>query len=199
MTLAKTLALATSALLLSTAAQAAVLFSDNFNGEAQGLNYTSFAKFNVSAGSVDLIGPGFYDFYPGHGNYVDLDGSTGGQNPAGGITTKTSFGAGSYTLTFALGGSTRGDANTVEVKLGSFIQDITLTSGAGLTSQSFTFSTTGGALSFTNLGNSDNLGLILDNVQVSGAVPEPATWAMMALGFLGLGGLAMRRRRAAAA
>jgi len=33
-------------------------------------------------------------------------------------------------------------------------------------------------------------------VPVSGAVPEPATWAMMLLGFIGLGG-AVRRRRAA--
>lgn len=43
----------------------------------------------------------------------------------------------------------------------------------------------------------DNVGPLLDNVSLditSGAVPEPATWAMMILGF-GLIGAAMRRRQ----
>jgi hypothetical protein len=51
----------------------------------------------------------------------------------------------------------------------------------------------------TNSGN--NIGPLLDSVQLdigAGAVPEPATWAMMIAGF-GLAGTAMRRRRSAAA
>jgi hypothetical protein len=153
----------------------------------------------VTSGSVDLIGgipTGFYDFYPGKGNYVDLDGSTRDKNPAGQITTKMSFAPGTYLLNFDLGGSTRGDSNTVRVTLGGFSQDITLGSAAGLTYHAVTFYTMmGGSLSFTNLGNSDNRGLILDNVQLSNAVPEPSTWAMMLIGFGGLAMMGSRRRR----
>ena len=58
---------------------AAVIFSDNFDGENGGvgaLNYAGFANFTVSNGSVDLIGNGYFDYLPGNGLYIDLDGST---------------------------------------------------------------------------------------------------------------------------
>jgi hypothetical protein len=192
---------------LSGGAQAAVVLYDTFDAETQALNYsvfdplnvqpfTAFTNWNITAGTVDLIGaPSFFNFYPGNGNYVDLDGSTPNQNPAGQMTTKAIFGAGTYTLAFNLGGSTQGDINTVRVAFGDFSQDITLASDAGLTTQNFVFTTTGGQLSFTNLGQSDNTGLILDNVQLSSAVPEPATWAMMLIGFAGLAFAGARRRR----
>jgi hypothetical protein len=63
------------------------------------------------------------------------------------------------------------------------------------------FFTAGNAGSLTfRIGayGNDNVGPILDNVNLSiapGAVPEPATWMMMILGF-GLIGSAMRRRKA---
>ena len=44
----------------------------------------------------------------------------------------------------------------------------------------------------------DNL-LITNGAEVCGAVPEPATWAMMILGFGALGSVARRRRRLALA
>lgn len=47
-------------------------------------------------------------------------------------------------------------------------------------------------LTFSNLESGNNAGVLLDAISV-GAVPEPATWAMMILGF-GLVGGAMRRR-----
>ena len=51
-------------------ADAAVIFSDNFDGENGGvgaLNYAGFANFTVSNGSVDLIGNGFFDYLPANG------------------------------------------------------------------------------------------------------------------------------------
>ncbi len=175
-----------------------IIFTENFESEVLALNYNSFNQFNVTNGTVDLIGNGFFDFYPAQGRYVDLDGST---NNAGVLATANSFAAGTYTLNFLLGGSTRGDDNTVRVSLGDFVREITLASNAGLTNQGFTFTTrTAGNLSFENFGG-DNLGLILDNITVDGATPtqtaavlEPSTWAMLLLGFAGVGFMAYRRK-----
>ena len=101
---------------------------------------------------------------------MDLDGSS---SNAGLLTTTNSFATGTYTLNFVLGGSTRGDTNTIQVSLGDFAQDITLASNAGLTNLSLTFqTTTAGTLSFKNSG-SDNLALILDNITVDAAAPCP--------------------------
>jgi hypothetical protein len=58
---------------------------------------------------------------------------------------------------------------------------------------SFTATGSTETLSFTNLTGGTNEGILLDAVSVQ-AVPEPATWAMMLLGF-GAIGVGMRRRR----
>jgi hypothetical protein len=186
-----------SAALLSPA-QAAVIFSDNFNSYAAQLNWVPPANWSAPGpGAVDLIGETTtittFDFYPGNGGYVDLDGSNG---IAGTLQTLMSFGAGSYTLSFDLGGNARGDvAKTTTITLGNFSTSITLLSSDPYQLRSFTFTTTGGPLVFSDLpGGDGNIGNILDNVQVATAVPEPATWAMMLLGFAGLG-FAFRQSR----
>ena len=52
----------------------------------------------------------------------------------------------------------------------------------------------GDTLLFAAEGESDSLGGYIDNITISTAVPEPATWMMMMLGFGGLGALLRRRR-----
>lgn len=54
----------------------------------------------------------------------------------------------------------------------------------------------GQKLIFRAAGTSDSLGGYLDNIKLDrvGAVPEPATWMMLVMGF-GLIGFSMRRRR----
>jgi len=193
-------AIATAALLAGAAgvaqANAGSVFSDNFNSYDGQLNWVPPMNWTVSSGSVDLIGETpsgtSFDFFPGNGGYVDLDGST---SQAGTLSTLASFAAGTYTLSFDLGGNARGDGDkTTVVTLGDFSQSITLPSDSALQTYSYKFTTTGGNLSFADLaGGNQNIGNILDNVSLS-AVPEPATWAVMLVGFGGIGA-AIRRRR----
>lgn len=191
---------------IAAPARATVYLSENFNEVAQGLNATNIGpNFNVTAGTVDVAGTGFYDFYPGNGNYIDLDGST---YQLGTIQSKV-FAAGSYTLSFDLGAYTYNHAAITEntlVSLGDFSLVITpgvdssATPGVPFEHYSFTFTTnTAGALTFAALnpdcpGDGTNIGNILDNVLLTSAVPEPSTWAMMILGFCGLSLLAYRKR-----
>ncbi len=174
-------------------ANAGVIFSDDFNAEHGGvgiLNYTGFANWTISNGSVDLIGNGYYDFYPGNGLYVDLDGSTG---DAGRMTSDT-IAPGNYIFSFVLGGSTRGDANTVNVSFGNYSEGITLDSSAPLTTYTYNVNVPvgGSAIIFDHAGG-DNLGLILDHVKVS-TTPVPSALLLMGSGLLGLLGLRFRNR-----
>lgn len=100
---------------------ASSMVSESFDTEHGGvaaLSYHSFNQWTISRGDVDLIGAGSeWDFVPGHGLYVDLDGYYNG----GLFVTRDQFvlPAGSYTLSFKLAGSHRGDVNTVTVSVGS--------------------------------------------------------------------------------
>ena len=200
----------------ATSADAAI-FSDNFNAENGGdgaLNYTGFANWTVSDGTVDLLGAGGgYNPIPGNGAYVDMDGSSGiGAFPGNaGIMTLTSpiaLGAGSYTLKFDLAGSQRGGTETVRLELfglaAPFVQDFTLPSGAPFTAFTVPFTAVTPVnfrMSFEGISN-DNVGMLLDNVvldSVGGqaAVPEPASLTLWGLGALGCAIHAYRRKRAA--
>ena len=194
----KSFILALSLLALPLSSQAITVFSDNFDSDTLGLNQTTFnGGWTVTSGTVDLIGQGgVFDFLPGNGRYVDLDGSTSlsgtfdNQVPFSALTT--------YTLSFDLAGSQRGDTNVVDVIFGTASQSYTMASSDPFTTYMLSFATNGAAnyqIFFKNNGG-DNIGALLDNVKVStgvSEVPVPAALPLMA-SALGIFGLSRRRK-----
>jgi hypothetical protein len=193
-------------LALAGTADATVVFSDDFNSENGGvanastLNYASFDNWTVSNGTVDLIGNGYFDFLPGNGLYVDMDGST---RDAGKLTsTSINLAAGTYVLQFELAGNRRDGSSesvTVQVGLGTYVnQLISLAQNAPFTAYQYSFivaAPTTVNLTFEGAGG-DNIGMLLDDVSIR--VPEPASLALFGVGLLGVG-LARRRRAVATA
>jgi len=138
---------------------------------------------------------------PGGGNYgVYFVSDTGTDT----ISQQVSLVAGqSYLISFDLYGPTNGRANAFDATLQSAVDNFTsplfsakaLASGWTVYTGYFVADANSPyTLQFTFNG----LGLpasdfVLDNANIQ-AVPEPATWAMMILGFLGVGFVAYRRR-----
>jgi len=161
--------------LASTAfAPTTVLLSDDFdtqNGGSGAGNFSSLTQWNITDGSIDLVGNGWADYLPGNGLYLDLDGET---NNASRLESKTSFNFSTgdlITLNFALGGSQRGNTETVTVSLGTLWNEtFALPSSQPFTTISRTFSITAASsnnkLIFDQEGG-DNVGLFLDAVQLS--------------------------------
>lgn len=180
---------------------AAVIFSDNFSGEATGINQ-ALDNWNVTAGSVDVIGNGFFDFYPGNGAYLDMDGSTG---VAGRIATKVQYAftnGQQYQLAFRYGRNTDGGVTqtleTLNFGFGTFLGTLGIGPGAipSLVEAVYTFTagnTGTSSLFFENLGG-DNRGVVIDDIVLS-AVPLPAGGLLLIGGIAALAGL--RRRKLA--
>lgn len=94
------------------------VFKDSFDQEAPALGVTQLAHWTIT-GNVDVIGEGSpFDLYPGHGRYIDLDGS-----PCAASTMRSPpirFTRGSYLLSFRLGSNPYGGGldNELQVELG---------------------------------------------------------------------------------
>jgi hypothetical protein len=169
-------------------AQAAVLFTENFGsgiGDQYGVTSGTIGGFTVTGGNVDLIGNGgAYDFFPGNGHYLDLNGDT-----AGTVTTTSSFTFNpgeSGTLSFDYGSHNAVSADVSIFFGGSQIGTLTAANSSSFSPYTVSFSNPGsGTLSFvSNSGGFD--GVIIDNIQLSSntaAVPEPADLMGTAVAF----------------
>ncbi|HEX8318049.1 hypothetical protein [Longimicrobium sp.] len=151
-----------------------VLMVESFNMENSGLyklNYTGFVNWDVTSGSVDLVGTApFDDFLPkAQGLYVDLDGTT---KAAGTLRSKQRFDLkpGTYRLEFRMSGTPRPNQppNTMRISVGSaFSETVTLQSYAPLTTFARTFrvrSTQQAHLEFAHAGG-DDYGNFIDDIR----------------------------------
>lgn len=156
----------------------------------------------VDSGSVDYIN-GYWEAKGGVAS-VDLAGSSPGT-----ISQVFDTVAGKlYSVDYWLSGNPDGGDlqkfGVISAVNGSLIGSATFAGLQGTSHSNmnyapwnFTFKATGPTtkLSFSSSPGEGNFyGAALDSVSVSSAVPEPATWAMMLLGF-GLVGFGMRRGR----
>jgi hypothetical protein len=190
-------------------AAAIPIFEDDFDaetGSGQGasgqsrINYSAFANWVVSDGTVDLIAHTDFGIScsGAAGKCIDLD---GGSNDAGVLTsTALDLAAGSYEFSFQLSGTSSAftqtaanNPNTVDVSIGSFFAtSVTVDKGDPFASYGGSFTLLAPAtvsIVFANQGG-DNFGAMLDDVKLE-LVPEPGIVALLALG---LGGLAARAR-----
>ena len=162
------------------------------NGGFETGNFNGFTQ-TGNLGFTGVIDNSFYVASGTYGAYFGPEGSTGG------ITQTLSTNAGqSYLISFDLRNLNGASPNFYNV----LFDGVSLFSATNSLSFDFTnFSTTATALGVStelvfNFQN-DRSFFALDNVSVTavnGAVPEPATWAMMLIGF-GAMGVSLRRRR----
>jgi hypothetical protein len=198
------------------------IFDENFDETTPALGVFSAGIFSaVNNTNVDIVGPGVFPTLcagPESGACVDLDGSTAGDSSSEGqfqLTTPLDLAPGSYTLSFDLIGSQRGNQTTTTVAFGLpgcsgftciyYNPAITLSSAddsSGVISVlvSVSVDTPNVNLSFTS-DTPGFQGALLDNVSLAENVvttedtvtPEPGTIVLLGSALVGLGGLSRLR------
>lgn len=195
-------------LLLSSSAQAAVIFYSTFNGLQA---YGTWGVVASADGWTTSAGPG-----------IELQNNVAGTSFSGArddvFVELDSHGAGpglnnsSMSRTIATGGhlileflysprpGVAAGSNGINVYLNNVLLAPTFT-GVGGSNTNWSLKTidfsapVNSVLTFSAVGTSDTLGGYIDNIKLSSGAPEPSVWAMMILGFGAVGSL-LRRRRA---
>ena len=178
---------------------------ENFNSV---VGEPSFQSSPLIVGSLTLQGFGtqfdrnFIDQPPQQFSVFDIDGTTN-------VNAVTADGGtGGFTITFAsavtgFGADFAAFQDFVlrsQIVIGSDIVQPAINGGNVVQFLGYTSTTPFTSVRFEGVGAAD--GFAFDNVTFGGvaaAVPEPATWAMMLIGFAGLGFASQARRRAAGA
>ncbi|UCG56653.1 MAG: hypothetical protein JSU70_17535 [Phycisphaerales bacterium] len=190
---------------------AGVVFEDSFDAEHGSvfkLNYDAFAKWSVSKPSVDLIGNGDYDWWPGNGLYVDMDGSSLSAGRI--ISIPIGLRPGEYILSFELAGCYWDPSQYPHELEDRVIVEVADTGGV-LFSNTYSLPFNQGftpyyvdlsipadtvvTLSFEGWaqGTGDDLGMILDDVMlVTNPIPAPGA---ILLGGIGTALVSWLRRR----
>jgi hypothetical protein len=157
----------------------------------------------VDAGSVDVTtnASAWSPAYEGQ-NGLDINGWDAGTISQSFATILGEM----YTVSFAYSRNAASAPNPATATVsagGSFLDVVAANDGSFGSANNFLWKT--GSFTFVGTGNTETIslaatipgngGVFFDNVSVSGAVPEPATWALMIGGF-GMAGATLRRRRA---
>jgi hypothetical protein len=210
---------ACAALLAATAASSAASaapivtngsFEETANFVADGNNTmsllagsTAMAGWTVTNGTLAWIGPTnpFGLTAQSGGYFLDLTGYHDNV-PYGGVSQSiaTTIG-GQYALSFYLGSSAQygvpdSIVATADSTTGTFTSSNPTTNNVWQL-ETLLFIATSTSTVISLVGNSGNQYIGLDNVAVT-AVPEPSTWALMILGFMGVGLMAYRRKNTSA-
>jgi hypothetical protein len=163
---------------------------------------TAMPGWTVVNGTLAWIGPtNTFGLTAQNGSYfLDLT-DYRDHSPYGGVSqTIATTAGGHYALTFYLGSSTQyGVPDSIFASAGTGSGTFTSTNPT-LNNfwqlETLLFTATGPSTLISLVGNSGNQYIGLDNVAVE-AVPEPSTWAMLIVGFLGVGVMAYRRNNKA--
>ncbi len=169
----------------------AAIFVDDFSSYSTG-GVTELNDFTVS-GNISIQNTPSLNFFPAVGNYLHI--ASGGS-----IVSKFEFSAGIYQLGLAIKGPMDGSTQNFAFMLGdTLIAGPVIHSGAGIGPGTTGVYSNGGRLTIQTTG--DGGGIFLDNLSlsaggfISSGIPEPSTWAMLLIGFAGIGFTTYYRRR----